>query len=144
MLGAALTAFLHGAQDGQIFLGVLDLLLTLQTWTFSLPPQAPWVCAALMALGTLLGGRRIIDTVGRKLVTLTPRSGFAAELGCAAVLTLCTLWGLPVSTTHAKSAAIFGAGAHPDSRVAGSLGAAWLFTFPACGALAFLLVRLLN
>ena len=144
MLGAALTAFLHGAQDGQKFLGVLALLLTLQTGTFSLPPQAPWVCAALMALGTLLGGRRIIDTVGRKLVTLTPRSGFAAELGCAAVLTLCTLWGLPVSTTHAKSAAIFGAGAHPDSRVAGSLGAAWLFTFPACGALAFLLVRLLN
>ncbi len=144
MLGAALTAFLHGAQDGQKFLGVLALLLTLQSGTFSLPPQAPWVCAALMALGTLLGGRRIIDTVGRKLVTLTPRSGFAAELGCAAVLTLCTLWGLPVSTTHAKSAAIFGAGAHPDSRVAGSLGAAWLFTFPACGALAFLLVRLLN
>ena len=91
-----------------------------------------------------MGGRRIIDTVGRKMVLLTPRSGFAADLGSAGTLALCTLLGLPVSTTHAKSAAIFGAGAHPDSRVAGSLGAAWLFTFPACGALAFLLVRLLN
>lgn len=96
-----------------------------------------------MALGTLMGGKRIIDTVGRKMVLLTPRSGFAADLGSAGALALCTLLGLPVSTTHAKTAAILGAGAAPDGKVVGSLGAAWLFTFPICGFLAFLLVKLL-
>lgn len=143
ILGAALTAFLHGAQDGQKFLGVLALILTLEGGGFAVPGWAEWVCAGGMALGTLLGGRRIIDTVGRRMALLTPRSGFAADLGCAAALALCTLWGLPVSTTHAKTAAILGAGSDPDSRVAGSLGAAWLLTFPACGFLAFFLVKLL-
>ena len=94
-------------------------------------------------MGTLIGGRRIIDTVGRKMVTLDARSGFAAECACALTLAACTLWGFPVSTTHAKTAAILGAGAAPDGRVAGSLGLAWLFTFPACGFLSFFLVKCL-
>ncbi len=141
ILGAALTALAHGAQDGQKFLGVLALALALDGDQFALPAWAGWVCALLMALGTALGGRRIIDTVGRKMVRLEPRSGFAADLGCAADLAACTLLGLPVSTTHAKAAAILGAGADPDARVAGSLGAAWLLTFPACAALSFLLVK---
>lgn len=143
VVGAALTAFLHGAQDGQKFLGVLALVMTLGSREFALPAWAEWACAGLMALGTLLGGRRIIDTVGRKMVLLTPRTGFAADLGCAGALALCTLLGLPVSTTHAKAAAILGAGSSPDGRVAGSLGAAWLLTFPACGFLAFFLVKCL-
>ncbi len=143
ILGAALTAFFHGGQDGQKFLGVLALVLSLRGGAFSLPPWAQWTCAALMALGTLVGGQRIIDTVGRKMVLLTPRSGFAADLGSAGALALCTLLGLPVSTTHAKTAAILGAGADPDGKVVGSLGAAWLFTFPVCGLLAFMLVKFL-
>ncbi|WP_251445914.1 inorganic phosphate transporter [Vermiculatibacterium agrestimuris] len=143
ILGAALTAFLHGAQDGQKFLGVMALILALDCGGYSLPHWASRACALLMALGTLIGGRRIIDTVGRKLVTLDPRAGFAAEAGCAAALALCTLWGFPVSTTHAKTAAILGAGAAPDGKVAGSLGLAWLLTFPACGFLAFFLVKCL-
>ena len=141
VVGAALTAFAHGAQDGQKFLGVLALSLTLGGG-FAIPPWAGWACAGVMALGTVLGGRRIIDTVGQKMVRLDPRSGFAADLGCAASLVVCTLLGLPVSTTHAKTAAILGAGNHPDAAVASSLGAAWLLTFPGCAALAFLLVKL--
>lgn len=143
ILGAALTAFLHGAQDGQKFLGVLALILTFQHGGYALHPWECWACAALMALGTLMGGRRIIETVGRKMVLLTPRAGFAAELGCAVTLTLCTLLGLPVSTTHAKTAAVLGAGSRPDPKVAGELGMAWLLTFPLCGMMAFVLVRLL-
>ena len=141
--GAALTAFLHGAQDGQKFLGVLALALDLDGSGFSSPAWAAWGCATLMALGTLLGGRRIIDTVGRKMVLLTPRTGFAADLGCTAALTVCTLLGLPVSTTHVKTSAILGAGSSPDRTVAGSLGLAWLLTFPACGTIAFFLVKVL-
>jgi len=141
ILGAALTAFLHGAQDGQKFLGVLALLLSLGSQTFSLPAFAAPVCSLLMALGALLGGQRIIDTVGRKMVSLNLRAGFAADLASALSLAICTLAGLPVSTTHVKTAAILGAGASPDGKIAGTLGAAWLLTFPACGCLAFFLVK---
>lgn len=142
ILGAALTAFFHGAQDGQKFLGVLALVLTLGH-SFAVPAWAGWAVAGVMALGTLMGGRRIIETVGKRMVTLDPRSGFSADLGCAGALLLCTLFGLPVSTTHAKGAAILGAGSTPDVGVASSLGAAWLLTFPGCGFLAFGLVKLL-
>ena len=141
--GAALSAALHGAQDGQKFLGVLALLLTLEGSGYALPARARWACAGLMALGTFLGGRRIIDTVGRKMVSLDPRSGFAAELGGSLALLLCTLWGFPVSTTHAKTAALLGAGARPHMGVASSLGLAWLLTFPCCSLLAFALVKCL-
>lgn len=143
ILGAALTAFFHGAQDGQKFLGILALILSLGGRSFSISPRSGWLCAGLMALGTLLGGRRIIDTVGRKMVLLTPRSGFAADLGSAGTLALCTLLGLPVSTTHAKTAAILGAGSQANGKVASSLGLAWLLTFPVCGFLSFLLVKFL-
>jgi len=141
ILGSALTAFLHGAQDGQKFLGTLALILALDAGGFALPGWAAPACAVLMGLGTLLGGRRIVDTVGRRMVKLDPRRGFAADLGAACSLAFCTLTGLPVSTTHAKTAAILGAGASPDARVAGAMGAAWLLTFPGCGALAFFLAK---
>ena len=143
VLGSALTAFLHGAQDGQKFLGVLALILSL-SGPFVLPPWATFLCAGLMALGSLLGGKRIIDTVGRKMVLLTPRSGFAADLGCALALALCSLWGLPVSTTHVKTAAILGAGSSADGRVVGSLFLAWALTFPCCGLLAFFLTKVFS
>ena len=74
---------------------------------------------------------------------LPPIRSMAADLGCAGALALCTLLGLPVSTTHAKTAAILGAGASPNMGVASSLTTAWLLTFPACGAMAFILVKLL-
>jgi len=141
ILGAALTAFLHGAQDGQKFLGVLALILSLGSRSFALPRFAAPICALLMALGTLLGGRRIVDTVGKKMVSLDLRAGFAADLASALSLGVCTLAGMPVSTTHVKTAAILGAGTAPDGKVAGALGLAWLLTFPICGFFAFLLVK---
>lgn len=143
IFGAAATAYLHGAQDGQKFLGIFALILHSQHNGYALHRWEYWACALLMSLGTLLGGRRIIDTVGRKLVLLTPQAGFAAELGCDLTLTLCTLLGLPVSTTHAKAAAVLGAGSAPSPKIARELGLAWLLTFPLCGMIAFFLVKLL-
>ena len=103
------------------------------------------LCAAVMALGTLIGGRRIVETVGRGLEGLSPREGFAADLGGAACLTVCTLLGLPVSTTHAKTAAILGVGTCAGGTGRGAakeILLTWLLTFPGCGLMGFFLSRL--
>ena len=150
--GAAAMAFLHGAQDGQKFAGVFVLGCALAAGggrlgeEFSVPGWLMLLCAAVMALGTLIGGRRIVDTVGRGLGGLSPREGFAADLGGAACLTLCTLLGLPVSTTHAKTAAILGVGSafgQTDGRRVGrEIVLTWMLTFPGCGLMGFFLSRL--
>ena len=99
------------------------------------------LCAGSMALGTLLGGRRIIDTVGRDMVALGPREGLASDIACAGCLLAATLLGLPVSTTHTRTAALLGVGSagggRPDWSVAGRIALAWLLTFPGCMALGY-------
>ena len=149
--GAAGTALLHGAQDGQKFLGVFLLgaalaqgrqeaggALTIPLWLLA-------ACAGFMALGTGIGGRRIIDTVGRDMVSLGPREGFSADLAGVVCLLAATLLGLPVSTTHTRTAALLGVGCaggrKVNWRVARSVVLAWLWTFPGCMALGYLLAR---
>ncbi|WP_253290785.1 inorganic phosphate transporter [Pseudoflavonifractor sp. MSJ-37] len=147
--GAAAMAFLHGAQDGQKLLAIflLGTALSQGRWggEASVPAWLAVLCAAVMALGTLLGGRRIVEKLGGELIPLSPAAGTAADLGGGAVLLLCTLLGLPVSTTHTKAAAILGAGqafgGRADRSVVRSLLLAWGLTFPCCGLLAFLLAR---
>ncbi len=140
----ALAAFLHGAQDGQKCAGLL--LFTLPAGGPLSPRQAAVLCAAVMALGALLGGRPIVEKVGRRLVALRPASALASDVGGCAALLVCTLAGLPVSTTHAKTAAVAGAGwsdGKPvDRTVWRELALTWLFTFPGCALLAFLLARI--
>ena len=150
ILGAGLMSILHGAQDGQKFLGIFYLGITLtqnRPCAFTAPPL--WrtgLVALTMALGTLMGGRRIIDTVCREMTSLSPREGFAADLGAGLCLLSATLFGLPVSTTHAKTAAILGAGMVSDQganfRVANRISTAWVLTFPCCFALGYLAARL--
>lgn len=140
-VGAAAMALLHGAQDGQKFLGIFLLGLSLAAGREHPTGPAPlWLtalCAGTMALGTALGGRRIVDTVGRDMVELDPFRGLAADLAGAGSLLVCTLLGMPVSTTHTKTAAILGAGRRPDWAVARSIALAWALTFPVCGLLGF-------
>ena len=148
--GAALTAFFHGAQDGQKFLGIFLLGVALARGrqdggTLAVPLWLMLLCAAAMALGTAMGGRRIIDTVGREMVDLNPRRGAAADLSGVLCLLAATAWGLPVSTTHTRTAALLGVsaaeGGRWDRRVAGEIAAAWLLTFPGCGVLGFVLAK---
>ena len=149
--GAALTAFLHGAQDGQKFLGILLLGIALSQGrqdeqTFLIPFWLMALCAGSMALGTGMGGRRIIDTVGREMVRLGPREGLASDLGGGSCLLLSTLLGLPVSTTHTRTAALLGAGSTSGRRidwsVARSIALTWVLTFPGCFTLGWCMARL--
>ena len=142
-LAAALTALLHGAQDGQKFLALLWLLDGLDGgWARGQLPLA-LLTAMVMALGTALGGRPIVEKVGSELTHLSPDQGLAADLGAGFVLFLCSMLGLPASTTHAKVAAVCGAGRGTDRRVMGQMAGAWVLTFPACGAIAFGLTKLM-
>ena len=129
-------AFAHGAQDGQKFIGVLLLGLSLSTAgakgefhitsTGSIPFWTMIFCALFIALGTAMGGRRIIQKVGMDMVSLDLKSGLAADLGAGLTLLFLTLLGYPVSTTHAKVSAIMGAGRAGgrrgvDKRLAGEI-----------------------
>lgn len=149
--GAAATAFLHGAQDGQKFIGVFLLGTALaqnraDESTFLIPLWLMALCALFMALGTLMGGKKIIDTVGRDMVTLGPREGLAADLGNITCLFGATLLGLPVSTTHTRTSALLGVGstgdARPDWHVVGKIVLAWLLTFPGCMAIGYGITRM--
>lgn len=148
--GAAILAFLHGAQDGQKFLGVFLLGAALaqgraDQQTFPIPFWLLGLCAGTMALGTLLGGRRIIDMVGREMVSPGPREGLAADLGSAVCLLCATILGLPVSTTHTRTAALLGVcqagGNQVDHGVAGRILWAWCLTFPGCAAIGYWMAK---
>lgn len=145
-VASAATAFMHGAQDGQKFQGVFLLALVggqeSGMSVFSTPLWLAAAVALVMAVGTAAGGRRIVQTVGQEMTALTPPAGVAAEAATAGCLLLCSLLGVPVSTTNVKTAAIMGAGAARrvsavNWGVVRELVLAWVFTFPACGALGF-------
>jgi PiT family inorganic phosphate transporter len=142
---AAMNAFAHGAQDGQKFMGVFLLGIALAgggagTQTFAIPLWLMVLCSVTMALGTSVGGYRIIKSVGMGIVHLEPHAGFAADLASGLCLLLSTVCGLPVSTTHTKTTAVLGVGAAMRPRgvhwqVAREMALAWVFTFPGCGLL---------
>lgn len=115
------------------------------TRRWPLSPKLFRLCQIPGAAGTALGGRRIIDTVGREMVSLGPREGFSADLAGILCLLAATLLGLPVSTTHTRTAALLGVGAAGprgvDRRVVRSVLLAWLATFPGCMALGYVLAR---
>lgn len=149
--GAAALSFFHGAQDGQKFIGVFLLGSALAQGradedTFLIPFWLMALCALFMALGTLMGGKKIIDTVGRDMVALGPREGLAADLGSITCLFAATFLGLPVSTTHTRTCALLGVGsagdARPDWHVAGRVVLAWLLTFPGCMAIGYWTAKL--
>lgn len=152
IFGGAAMAFMHGAQDGQKFLGVLLLAVALGNGGSAggeIPVWLMLLCSVVMAAGTAVGGKRIIRAVGVDMVPLTPAQGFAADLAGALALLLCTLLGLPTSTTHTKTTAIMGAGAAQSRgtvklRIVKGILWVWALTFPGCGALGFLLAKCLQ
>lgn len=150
--GGAAMAFMHGAQDGQKFMGVCMLGIFLangqgETEQFALPLWLMILCSAVMAIGTSVGGYRIMKAVGVDMVKLEQYQGFAADAAGAACLFLSTLCGVPVSTTHTKTAAVMGVGAaHRLSAVkwsaAGEMAMTWVLTFPGCGLIGFIMAKL--
>jgi PiT family inorganic phosphate transporter len=136
---AAFMAFSHGSNDGQKFMGAFTLALVTSgvLHSFQIPMWVVLLCALVMALGTAVGGWRIMRTLGVKLTHLKTYQGFAAEAAAATTITIASSFGIPISTTHTISTAIVGVGAVKGSRavqwtLARQLVAAWVLTFPIC------------
>lgn len=144
-LGAAWSAFMHGAQDSQKFLGVLMLgvVAVEQGDTgFTPPVYLVFLTSAVMSLGTLIGGKRIIKKIGMSMTRFDAAGGTCSDTASSFVMSLCSILGLPVSTTHAKTSAMMGVGCERgrfDRGVAKEIILAWIFTFPACAAIGFFL-----
>lgn len=149
IMGGAGMAFMHGAQDGQKFMGVFMLGMFLakgqSTATqFVIPIWLIVLCSMVMALGTSIGGYRIIKAVGMDMVKMQKYQGFSADFAAAICLLVATVFGLPVSTTHTKTTAIMGVGAAKRIKsvnwgVVNEMVSAWLLTFPGCGIIGYLM-----
>jgi inorganic phosphate transporter, PiT family len=143
---ASLYSLGHGGNDAQKTMGIIAVLLFSQGklgTEFYVPFWVVLACQASMALGTLMGGWRIVRTMGLRLTRLTPMQGFCAETGGAITLFMATALGVPVSTTHTITGAIVGVGAARRASavrwsVASSIVYAWVITIPAAALVAAL------
>ncbi len=167
LLSAGYMGFAHGSNDAQKTMGIIALAIftangagtldQLPHWADFLRPDGgekdidTWIactCALVMALGTAVGGWRIIRTLGHKMVKLHPIHGFAAETSSATILLAAAHFGMPVSTTHSISTAIMGVGFAKNPHalklsVIERIVWAWVLTIPAAGGVAWGLVNLL-
>jgi inorganic phosphate transporter, PiT family len=146
LVSAAAYSLGHGANDAQKTMGIIAVLLFSQGYLggeFDVPFWVVITCQAAMGLGTLMGGWRIVHTMGSKITRLTPHQGFCAETGGSIMLFTATWLGIPVSTTHTITGCIMGVGAARRASavrwgVAGNIVIAWIVTLPAAGMIAAL------
>ena len=149
-VSASLYSLGHGGNDAQKTMGIIAILLYSQGHLggeFHVPFWVVIACQAAMGLGTLVGGWRIVKTMGSKITRLKPVQGFCAETGGAITLFVATYLGIPVSTTHTITGAIVGVGSARRVsavrwNIASGIVIAWVVTLPAAalvGALAYLI-----
>jgi len=152
-------AYSHGKNDGQMPIGVITMALVIYyndvgIWDrlSLLNPDTWWVIvvsAAAISIGTAMGGRRVIRTIGMRMTNLRPVQGFTTHLAAATVIETASHFGIPVSTTHCVSASVMGVGATRRLSavrwgIAGNIVAAWILTFPICGLLGYVFTLLLK
>jgi inorganic phosphate transporter, PiT family len=142
-LAAAFISFTHGTQDAQKTMGVITLALLINgnIKTFSVPLWVKFAAAIAIGLGTFSGGRRIIRTLGRRVIKMDPPRGFATDVWASVVLYGAAQYSAPVSTTHVITSTVMGVGSTKKLSavrwgVARSIVAAWVLTLPAAGSVA--------
>ena len=158
-LSTAFMAYSHGKNDGQMPIGVITMALVIFYQDASLwdrlsilDPNLWWVIvisALAISSGMAMGGWRVIRTVGMRMTTLRPVHGFTTHLAAASIIEVASHFGIPVSTTHCVSASVMGVGSTRRFSavrwgIAGNIVAAWILTFPICGALGYIFSWLLK
>jgi len=138
LVTALALALSHGTNDAQKTMGIITLALVTGGYlsTFAVPTWVILICAFMIALGTAVGGWKLIRTLGGKFFKIRPADGFASQLAGASVIIVASLFGGPVSTTQVVSSAIMGVGAAERVnkvrwKVAQEIAVAWLLTIPA-------------
>ncbi len=152
IFGAAAMAFMHGAQDGQKFMGVILMSMLLANGqstnvSVQMPIWMMLLCSVIMGVGTSVGGKKIIKSVGMDMVKLEKYQGFSADIAASIALLFSSVFGIPVSTTHAKTTSIMGVGAVRrisaiNFGVVKEMGTAWILTFPGCGLIGFIMTKI--
>ena len=150
LVSAGVMALSHGSNDAQKTMGIITLaLVSYHTLpTFEVPYWVILGCALTMGMGTMVGGWRIIRTMGSKMIKLKPVHGFAAETSAAAVILTASHFGIPVSTTHIISTSIMGVGSTRGIHalkwgIVGNIVMAWVLTIPVCMVIAAVLYQIL-
>jgi len=151
---AAAMSFLHGAQDGQKFVGVYVIATQISRGIYEGGAVnigdhigVLLLCSIVMGMGTSFGGGRIIKSVGMDMVRMEVDEGFAADLSSSISLLLLSIFGYPVSTTQVKTTAIMGVGAskgkkYVNWKIVREMVLAWGLTFPACFLLSYAMTKL--
>ncbi len=154
IVSAAAMAFSHGTQDGQKFMGVIALTLVLggifkqePNGLLTIPIWVMILCSVIMAIGTSVGGYRIIKTMGIKMVKLEKYQGFSAEIAASSCILMSTVFGIPVSTTHTITTSIVGVGFQKGFRgvnwsIVLEMFTAWFLTFPIGIIIGYLMTKL--
>lgn len=151
---SAMMSLGHGGNDAQKTMGIITIALYSNGYlsgAFHVPFWVVISCYSVIALGTLAGGWRIIETVGYKITRLRPPSGACAEFGAAITLFIANRFGIPISSTHALTGAVVGVSSYNTDAFKGTnwkiirqIFLGWLFTFPAAAlfaALIFIIIR---
>lgn len=148
---ACMTSFAHGSNDAQKSMGIITMSLFSAGMIsgFNVPLWVKIFCALAMALGTALGGWRIIQTMGGKIFRIEPINGFAADFTSSVVIYAASKLGIPVSTTHVVSSSIMGVGAAKRLKgvrwnIARQIIIAWFVTIPSAGVVSLIIYHLIS
>lgn len=155
ILGCCGMSFMHGAQDGQKFIGVLIILIGIIN-NFEIPATINpldyypiiIIVAILMGIGVSIGGKKIVQSIGNDMVEMNKKEGLISDIGTIITLAIASFTRMPVSTTHAKTVAIIGVGKSNNKKmnkkIINGIIKAWIYTFPICGGIAYLLTLIIK
>ncbi|MBQ4509429.1 MAG: inorganic phosphate transporter [Clostridia bacterium] len=146
ILSCSLTSFMHGWQGGLKFIGIIAFLLGIDISKRNIPFWLMISVATVLALGALMGGKRIIDSMGESIVKMRHISAFSSDIGTYLALIICSLLGMPVSTGNIKCLAIMGVGVcekQPlNKKTTTKLFVSFIVVFPVCFLVSYLIMKL--
>ncbi len=141
-------SFAHGSQDGLKFIGILYIYTKIVTNNVCVINEnlIMIICALTMGFGVLIGGKRIVSTVGEKIVKLNNEEALCTDLSTITTLIIANMFGMPISTTHVKTVSIISLPSTNNINIKKFLEIvkAWALTFPICGLISYILMSLVN